>query len=296
VLKRPKQEIRINTRYHGKKLFQFLDEFLEKKIPKSALMKWIRKGAVRVDGKKFKPFDRVFKGQVVTIPSHELEDTTKIDTKSQNPFLIKKIYEDDEILVLYKPPNLPTQPGKGVNDSLYQRLKNHYQKDTPYLVHRLDKETSGLIVTAKTYSALHKLQQLFKKREITKVYLAWVIGTTHFDKWTKIEHEFEEERDNKKKYVKARSYIITLVNKGNNSLLGICLVTGRKHQIRIQLSKMGHPIVGEKKYGNIPSTQGLLLHAYLLTWEDKLFVCNPPWMRKFMIKDEFLKKIFPLPK
>lgn len=291
-----KKELEINSRHDGKKLFQFLEEYFQKKIPRSALMKWIRKGAVRVDGKKYKPFDRLKQGQVVTIPPHEIGDTETITTNSKNPFLVKKIYEDEEILVLYKPPNLPTQPGKRVDDSLYQRLKEHYPNNTPYLVHRLDKETSGLIVTAKSYRTLYKLQQLFKNREITKVYLAWVVGTTNFHKWTMVEHEFEEQRDSKKKNVKALSYVITLENKKNKSLLGICLITGRKHQIRIQLSKLGHPIVGEKKYGDIPSNQGLLLHAYLLKWEDKLFVCPTPWIREFYVKEDSLKRLFPLPK
>lgn len=291
-----KREIKIGLRHHEKKLFQFLQELFDKKIPKSALMKWIRKGLVKVDGKKVKPFVRLETGQVVTIPPHEVEDTKKITLSSSNPFLVQKIYEDDDILVLYKPPNLPTQPGKNIKDSLYHRLKATYPQNTPYLVHRLDKETSGLIVTAKSYKEVNKLQTLFKTRGITKLYLAWVVGKTNYEKWERIEHIFDENRDNKKKKVTAISYVITLRNIKGYSLIGVCLKTGRKHQIRIQCSMLGHPIVGEKKYGNVPSTQGLLLHAYLLKWEDKLFTCAPPWIKEFKVQKKDMEKIFPIPK
>ncbi len=285
----------VSKKASGQKLYQFLEKYLNKQVPRSAIMKWIRTGQVRLDGKRTKPFERIYQGQEVRIPPHSMEDVAyTTNTSDKNPFLLKKIYEDENLLVLYKPPYLPTQPGKNIVDSVYHRVKRMYPKDPPYLVHRLDKHTSGLLLLAKNYLYLQHIQELLQKRKITKVYLAWVLGTTNWSNWTKIKDDFFEHRDNKKRKVNAISFVKTLENKKSNSLVAVSLVTGRKHQIRIQLSKRGHPIIGEKKYAHISSSQGLLLHAYLLKWDKHKFTCPPPWTDIFHVGPDIEGKIFPL--
>jgi 23S rRNA pseudouridine955/2504/2580 synthase len=276
--------VTITNKESGQKLYQFLERYLNKQVPRSALMKWIRTGQVRVDGKRAKPFERIFEGQRVRIPPHKINNFTQLsDSSEKNPFLLKKIYEDDKLLVLYKPPSLATQPGKNLKDSVYHRLKACYPIHVPYLVHRLDKETSGLLLVAKTYTYLRYLQNLLAQGKIKKIYLAWVNGNTYWSNWRRIEDSFEEYRDGKRRQVKAVSFVKTLENREDKSLVAVSLVTGRKHQIRIQLSLRNHPIIGEKKYAYLPSSQGLLLHAYLLKWDDKTFSCLPPWRGKFKV-------------
>lgn len=213
------RHIKVNSRSSGRKLFQFLEDLLDKQVPRSALMKWIRTGQVRVDGKRAKPFDRLEKGQVVRIPPFKIDKRNILDEQDQNPFVLKKIHEDKEFLVLYKPPNLATQPGKNIEDSLFHRLKREYPENTPFLVHRLDKETSGIIIVAKTFEYLKHLQNLFLSNRIQKIYLAWVQGNTQWDNWSMIKDNFIEHRDSKKKRVEAISFIKTLKKTPRDTVL-----------------------------------------------------------------------------
>ncbi len=287
--------LEVNNASSGKKLFQFLDSFFNKGVPKSALMKWIRTGQVRIDGKRARPFDRVYEGQKIRIPPFSIEEKVLHEKNDKNPFVLKKIYEDKNLLVLYKPPNLPTQPGKNIEDSLYHRLKKEYPDNTPYLVHRLDRETSGIILTAKSYNYLKYLHSIFLSRKVKKVYLAWVRGNTKWDSWTEIKHFFEEHRDGKTKKVGAISFVKTLKNTEDRSLVAVLIKTGRKHQIRIQMSLLGHPIIGERKYAKMKGSKGLMLHSYLIAWDEYVFSSMPPWRKGYKVNPNLLKGIFPLP-
>ncbi|GAB6886569.1 RluA family pseudouridine synthase [Desulfothermus okinawensis JCM 13304] len=290
------RHIKVNSRSSGRKLFQFLEDLLDKQVPRSALMKWIRTGQVRVDGKRAKPFDRLEKGQVVRIPPFKIDKRNILDEQDQNPFVLKKIHEDKEFLVLYKPPNLATQPGKNIEDSLFHRLKREYPENTPFLVHRLDKETSGIIIVAKTFEYLKHLQNLFLSNRIQKIYLAWVQGNTQWDNWSMIKDNFIEHRDSKKKRVEAISFIKTLKNTQGYSLVAVLIKTGRKHQIRIQLSLRNHPIVGDLKYSKVKSRKNLLLHSYLMKWDSRLFSFLPKhWRGRFKVDSSDVAKIYPLP-
>ncbi len=284
--------VKFNTKYiivqknnEGEKLFQFIMRQLDNKIPKSAVMKWIRTGQIRVDGKRSKPFSRLKKGQKIRIPPYFLDEKL-IKEKSTNPFDLKKVYEDEDLIVLVKPPNLCVQPGKNVEDSVYHRLKSTYGTNF-YLVHRLDKETSGLLLIAKSYSYLQHLQKLWLENKMRKIYLAWVNSPTNWWKWKKLEDILII---NKKKYY-ASCYAKTLRNNNNSSLLVILLNTGRKHQIRIQLANRNRPIIGDKKYGGKGSNQGLLLHAYLLSWENISFSYPPMWKAPYNITEKDILNI-----
>ncbi len=290
------QNIQVDRRSSGRKLFQFLEDFLNNQVPKSALMKWIRTGQVRVDGKRAKPFDRLRQGQVIRIPPYRRECKNILDKEEKNPFVLKRIYEDDNFIVLYKPPNLATQPGKNLEDSLYSRLKNEYPHNTPFLVHRLDKDTSGLILVAKTFHYLQYLQSLFLSKRIKKIYIAWIKGVTKWHKWTIIKDRFEEQRNSKTKKVEAISYVKTLKNIDKNSLVAVFIKTGRKHQIRIQMSLRNHPIIGDKKYSKERNSKYLFLHSYLLNWDEYSFSCLPlHWDGRFKVDSEDVKMIYPLP-
>jgi 23S rRNA pseudouridine955/2504/2580 synthase len=245
-------------------------------------MRWIRTGQVRVDSSRAKPFQRVREGQRVRIPPYTQEERGPVaGGEERNPFLLRTVHEDEELLVLAKPSGLASQLGSGLTDSVDSRLQRAYP-DAPWrpcLVHRLDKDTSGLLLAAKSYDQLRYLQRLWRGGEVAKIYLAWVAGATEWFAWTELRDTLrrEAEQDRPAREVTALSRVRTLASRAGASLVGIRLETGRKHQIRIQMSRRGVPVLGDSKYGGPPSGQGLMLHACHLAWPGRCFTLPPPW-------------------
>ncbi|MCF8105965.1 MAG: RluA family pseudouridine synthase [Desulfohalobiaceae bacterium] len=259
-------------------------------------MRWIRTGQVRVDRSRSKPFARVHEGQLIRIPPYRPEDRDfKPAAEQVNPFVLSTVYEDANLLVLAKPPNLATQPGSRQTDSVHDRLLNRYSDSSwmPSLVHRLDKETSGLLLVAKSYEYLQHLQGLWQTGKVKKEYLAWVQGRGPGKDWVRFEDSFPVESKGyySRKIVKAESIIRTLEEKEGNSLVIVRLLTGRKHQIRIQTANRGLPVVGDGKYGKGGSGQGLLLHAFRLSFDEFVFVLPPPWEGVFQVPAKWLEEI-----
>ncbi len=285
------QHIKVSKAEEGQKLFQFLNRRLQGEIPRSALMKWIRTGQVRIDKSRCKPFTKVYFGQSVRIPpySRENDKTENLSAKKENnPFLLRSIYEDNNILLVFKPSNLATQPGKNLKDSVSQRIEKAYAKSdwVPALVHRLDKETSGLLLLAKTYKYLQYLQTIWSKNKVNKIYLTWVNAETSWQDWTYLQDTIYQKRDSEEYAVSASCSVRTLENKKKSSLLAVCLHTGRKHQIRRQLQKRGLVIIGDVKYSGPASGQGLLLHAWHLSWDNYSFTLPPPWINNYAVNPE----------
>ncbi len=285
VIKFDTRYITVDKAHSGEKLFQFLCKVVDKKVPKSAIMKWIRTGQVRINSKRAKPYVRIKEGERIRIPPHYI-DIQPLKENSRNPFDLKKVFENEDFLVLDKPPMLCVQPGKDVEDSVYHRLKRVYGNNF-YLVHRLDKETSGLLIIAKSYSYLQHLQKLWFEDKIKKLYLAWVNGNTSWWNWTELEEDIEIDG----KMYHAISYVKTLKNQKKYSLVMVKLSTGRKHQIRIQLAKRDLPVVGDKKYGTKGYHQGLLLHAFYLAWDEYSFYSKPRWLNEFEVSEEMIKSL-----
>jgi len=291
------QHIQVSSAEDGQKLFQFLDRRLQGEIPRSALMRWIRTGQVRVDKSRCKPFTKVYFGQSIRIPPYSSDKYNKsplFGAGEENPFLLRSVYEDDRILVVAKPSNLPSQPGKNQNDSVSERIKNAYANSAwvPTLVHRLDKDTSGLLLLAKTYNYLQYLHKIWSGDKVQKIYLAWVNRETGWREWTTLKDNIYQKRDSDKYLVSALSSVLTLERRKGMSLLAVCLHTGRKHQIRIQLQKRGLSIIGDTKYSGPSSGQGLLLHAWHLSWDNYSFTLQPPWMEKYAVDaGSFAQKI-----
>ncbi|MEF8889281.1 MAG: RluA family pseudouridine synthase [Desulfohalobiaceae bacterium] len=279
----------------GQKLVQFLGRRLGGDVPRSAIMRWVRTGKVRVDSSRAKPFQKVAAGQTVRVPPHHrdtghLEETGEKET---NPFHLRKMFEDEELLLVAKPPGLATQPGKGIRQSVDGLVKAEYGDRAwpPALVHRLDKETSGLLLLAKSYASLRTLQQLWRENRVHKLYLAWVRGEVAWRGWTELREEMVEDRDSEQKKVPAVSRVRVLRRHKGYSLVAVALDTGRKHQIRVQMAQRGHPVVGDRKYGRGGSAQGLLLHAYRLAWKDRSFSLEPPWLGQFAVSVKDLEPL-----
>lgn len=177
------------------------------------------------------------------------------------------LYEDSHLLAVEKPQNCPVQPDKTGTLSLMDRTKDHYEfmlgKPLIYLglVHRLDRHTGGVVVFAKTPNAAKKLSALFANHEVDKRYAALVEGAVTLNEATLSQTLYIDEKINFVKVVppgtpggkEAKlSYQLvqnTTCEEGPLSLLEIRLHTGRQHQIRVQLAHLGHPVLGDEKYG-----------------------------------------------
>ena len=172
----PVSIITVSKAESGQKLIRFLERRIGA-VPRSAVQRWIRTGQVRVDGSRKKAFDRVVAGQQVRIPPYEPEDEpTRSPSNLSGQLDI--VHEDEQLLVLNKPAGLAVHGGTGHTDSLTARIEQQYANAPfmPTLAHRLDKNTSGLLLVAKSYSALRGIQSAIQSRSIQKIYIAWVHG------------------------------------------------------------------------------------------------------------------------
>lgn len=286
---------------------QRIDNFLIKKIknvPKSHIYKIIRSGEVRVNKKRIKADYKLNLNDQIRLPPLKL-NLSKI--KNTSPDLrIKKniVYEDDWFLIVNKPEGIASHGGSGISLGLIESLRIE-RDDLRYLelVHRLDKNTSGLILVAKKRAALRSLQELFRNKKIIKKYLTLVKG-----EW--LEKKIKVEMNLKKIVTKDGQQVVKKSKDGklsqsifrlvkyivNLSLIDVELLTGKTHQIRVQLAEMGFPIAGDDKYGDFSFNRTLLkrglkrmfLHAYYIEF------MHPFLNKKFTLEvglPDSLKKI-----
>jgi 23S rRNA pseudouridine955/2504/2580 synthase len=272
------------------------------------VVKNVRKGLIRVNDKKIDISDKISTGDVISYPDFlDQQDKDKfidksIDTRINKPSLknIKLItdniiYKDESIIVLNKPAGLAVQGGTKVVDSvdsLSEGLKFDCD-EKPKLVHRLDKETSGILILArKTYIAA-KFSEVFRSKAIKKTYIAIVNGVPK-TRSGKIDIPIEKikNRNNFEKVVesvagkKSITYYEVLDHATDKyALLKLDLLTGRTHQIRTHLSSIDCPIIGDGKYGRRASIGGLIenklyLHAYKISFclegKNYDFTAPPP--------------------
>jgi 23S rRNA pseudouridine955/2504/2580 synthase len=249
-----------------------IDRFLESKFPGlsfSHIQRIIRKGELRVNGKRREPKDRLEAGQAVRIPPLRLEappprpgspkdEETKAFLKSIT------LYEDDEVMVLNKPMGLAVQGGTGTTRHIDGLLGVLTARDgqRPRLVHRLDKDTSGCLLVAKNRFSAAALAKTFRSRSARKIYWALVPGVPKPKQGRISTYLAKEEREDDSIMRVARhgeegaSHAVTyyaVVETAAHKLAWLSLkpVTGRTHQLRVQLAHIEHPIVGDPKYFNI---------------------------------------------
>jgi 23S rRNA pseudouridine1911/1915/1917 synthase len=256
-----------------------LDTFVARRLPelsRSHARRLIDEGLVTIAGRHVKPSDRVTQGGAVAVVIPPPADT---DLGAEAiPLTI--VYQDNDIIVVDKPAGLAVHPAPGhstgtlVNALLAASpgLRGIAGSVRPGIVHRLDKDTSGLLIVAKNDRAMRALQRQLKEREVHKTYLALVEGVPSPREGT-IEAPIARNPKNRKKMAvvaggresTTRYRLREEVGAGRYALLEVEPVTGRTHQIRVHMAAIGHPIVGDAVYGRRSSVIGRqFLHAWKL--------------------------------
>jgi len=238
-----------------KNYYSRLDTFIRKNFPElklGAIYSLIRRGFVKVNGKKIKKNNYLLNiGDTVEIIINEekLEDIKRpvTPTLKPRPMKLEIIYEDNELLVINKPPRVSVHPGGKEEKATIIEGVMYYSKGEfePHLVHRLDKLTSGVMIIAKSKQTAREISNLIKSRESQNYYLALLVGELK-DKKGKLSTPVDE----KEAYLKYSVVDKFKTKDGIFTLVEIELLTGRKHQIRIQFANLGYPVAGDDTYGD----------------------------------------------
>ena len=303
---------------------QRLDNFLIRRlkgVPKTHVYRIIRSGEVRLNKGRAAADSRVSAGDVVRLPPVRTSATAE---QSERPIPAREfpvLFEDEHLLAIDKPAGVAVHGGSGVSFGVIEQLRRaRPAAKWLELVHRLDRETSGILLVAKKRSALLSLQDQFRQRETGKTYLALVAGSWPANKKV-IDvplHKYLLADGERRVKVVARDdpdgmRSITLVKVakrmshpgpvrdgagegGTFSLLEVTIKTGRTHQIRVHLASQGHPIAGDDKYGDFELNKRLpkmglkrmFLHAWRLQFDHpatgeriELLAALPPDLKKF---------------
>ena len=272
---------------------QRIDNFLIKTfkgVPKSRIYKMLRKGEVRVNRGRIKPDYRLKNGDEVRLPpAHVLvnDQPARLSDKQKKEIEEAVLHEDKALVVINKPSGLAVHGGSGINLGVIERLRlSRPEQKGLELVHRLDRDTSGLLLVAKKRSALRQLHQLQREGEVEKRYLALLSGRWKRDSVTCAEPLKKNTLQGGERIVRvdpngkpSLTRFRVLQRFDNAMLVEARLETGRTHQIRVHAQSLGTPIIGDTKYGDESINQKfkqlgirrLFLHAWKLEfpWGEK---------------------------
>lgn len=273
----------VDAEREGQRLDNYLMTRL-KGVPKSAVYRLLRTGQVRINGKRAKPETRLAGGDEVRIPPVRVaapDAPVAPSTKLRDLLSQRVIFEDNHLLVLNKPSGLATHGGSGVSLGAIEALRASRPGESLELVHRLDRDTSGVLLVAKRMSALRALQAAIREGAMQKRYLALIAGNPKRER-------FDVDVPLRKNTLQGGERMVQVDPAGKPSLSRFrvlqrfqhaCLVeveieTGRTHQIRVHALHAGHPLAGDDKYGEaefnkLMREQGLrrmFLHAHSLSF------------------------------
>ena len=317
------QELHVTANEAGQRLDKLLAKFLNQ-APKSFLYKMMRKKNIVLNGKKCTGNEKLKQGDSIKLffsdeTIEKFSAGTYVIPKKEKTNMLPIIYEDEQVLLMNKPVGVLSQKAKNSDVSAVEILINYlietnqlskeqFRTFHPSICNRLDRNTSGILVAGKTLPALQEMNRFFKERTIAKYYRCLVKGRVIKNEDYIKGYLVKDQKTNKVSITKKKTeegvpieteYCVIQSN-DEVSLLEVHLITGKTHQIRAHLASIGHPIIGDYKYGDKQINEmyrqeyGLksqLLHAYRLEMpssdgslaylNDKKFVAELP--------DKFIK-------
>lgn len=265
---------------------------------RSTLANWIKDGQVLVNRKKVKSSYKAKAGDKVQIV---VPETKPVAIEAEN-IPLDIVYEDDDLIVVNKPQGMVVHPAAGhasgtlVNALLYHApLSSINGEFRPGIVHRIDRDTSGLLMVAKNDQAHHALAAELKAHKTERYYYALVKGEFKEDRGTVDAPIGRHPKDRKKQAVvpggrDAVTHFEVLERFSGYTLLKLALETGRTHQIRVHMQYIGHPVVGDETYGHEQTLLGISLKGQLL--HAKTLVLTQPTTGETMTFDSELPKTF----
>jgi 23S rRNA pseudouridine1911/1915/1917 synthase len=274
-----KHELVVSSDAIGKRLDAYIAENVEN-VSRTMVKKLIEDGNVTVNGNVQKVSYKVQENDKIEI---SIPEAKTVDLKAQD-IPVEVVYEDNDIIVVNKPKGLVVHPANGNWDGTLVNAIMSICKDSlsgiggeirPGIVHRLDKDTSGLLIIAKNDKAHLELSEQIKNREVKKIYYALVRGVVPENEATINMPIGRSTKDRKKMAVtkngkEAITHFKVLERFNKYTLLEVKIDTGRTHQIRVHLSEIGHPVVGDEVYSNGKNefgVKGQLLHAKSLDFK-----------------------------
>ena len=254
------RQVTVDERGAGQRLDNFLGRILAD-VPRSHIFRVIRKGEVRVNGKRAKPDTRLQASDIVRVPP--VKTGASAPPRRAPDSLVSGVtgaivHEDSQLLVIDKPAGVAVHGGSGVSFGVIEALRAARPQEDLELVHRLDRDTSGLLLVARKPAALRTLHALMREGQVEKRYLAlvkgkWELGAKRIDVPLRTDIRVGGERT-VKAHVSGKDAVshfrpVQFFGK-RASLVEVALETGRTHQIRVHAAHAGYPLAGDVKYGD----------------------------------------------
>lgn len=289
--------LEVSRHQHDQRVDNFLLARL-KGLPRPHIYKMIRADEVRINNKRCKPYDKLHRGDIVRIAPVKLATREKpiIGAEFAKNLLERVVYEDDGLIVLNKPSGMAVHGGSGLDFGVIEAMREATGKKYLELVHRIDRDTSGLLMIAKKRSSLKVLQEHLREKTIQKSYLCIVKGQPALDDFdidapllrytlasgerrVKVETHTKSGSAKDAKPSQTKCKVLARYEIGGEpvSLIKAMPLTGRTHQIRVHLAYIGHPILGDDKYHikDTTNVRRLCLHAWQLTIPKYPHICAP---------------------
>jgi len=294
----------VNKDYHNSRFDRWFKQNILN-VPQSLIEKLVRKKKIKVNKKKVKTSYRVQINDIIELHGKDdfksykksKKEKYKPSEKEKGEYGKFIIENNDNFIVINKPSGISVQAGTKSFKNIIDILKDtkYFLESKPFIVHRLDKETSGVMIVAKNRQYAQLFTSLFRIRKMHKTYLAITHGSVKADKKLLQDNLVSYEKD-KKIIQKAISHLRILKSNDEYSLLELKPITGRKHQLRKQLYNIGNPIVGDYKYSFNKDAKkfkvkNIMLHSYKI----KFMINNIKYNFEAKYGDEFeefIKKKF----